>query len=159
MALVVYSSGFDHMGPIPVQYTGEGKNISPPLSWSDPPEGTVTFALIVDDPDAPDPAHPTMTWVHWVLYNIPAVTRELKEGITTDELPLGTKEGINDFRRTAYGGPHPPVGRHRYFFKLYALSKEIEGLSRPTKRELEQAMAGAILANAELIGTYELQKS
>jgi Raf kinase inhibitor-like YbhB/YbcL family protein len=159
MAFIVRSSSFDDRRDIPSKYTCEGKDISPPLSWSDPPKGTVTFALIVDDPDAPDPKAPKMTWVHWILFNIPATTRELKEEITPEELPIGAQEGMNDYRRTAYGGPCPPIGRHRYFFKLYALSSEISGLNRPTKRELEKAMEGLILAKVELMGTYEKTQS
>jgi Raf kinase inhibitor-like YbhB/YbcL family protein len=158
MAFIVRSSSFVDTGEIPSKYTCEGDDISPPLAWSDPPSGTVTFALIVDDPDAPDPKAPKMTWVHWVLFNIPVSTKELKEGISHEELPGGTQEGINDYRRTSYGGPCPPIGRHRYFFKLYALSKEITGLNRPTKRELEKAMEGSIIEKVEIVGTYEKVK-
>ena len=158
MEFTLRSSSFADGGEIPSKYTCEGDDISPALSWSDPPKGTVGYVLIVDDPDAPDPRAPKMTWVHWVLYNIPASTRELREGIPSEELPEGTQEGINDYRKTTYGGPCPPIGRHRYFFKLYALSQEIAGLNRPNKRELEKAMEGAILAKAELMGTYEKKK-
>lgn len=158
MAFELHSSRFDHKGDIPSRYTCEGEDVSPPLSWSNPPEGTVTFALIVDDPDAPDPQAPKMTWVHWILYNIPASTRELQEAVLSKELPQGTLEGINDYKKTAYGGPCPPIGRHRYFFKVYAVSKEITGLNRPTKKELEKAMEGSILAKAELVGTYQKQQ-
>ncbi len=158
MAFELQSSSFVHEGEIPSRYTCEGEDISPPLSWSNPPVGTMAFALIVDDPDAPDPKAPKMTWVHWILYNIPPSTRELKEAIGTEELPKGTLAGVTDYRKTTYGGPCPPIGRHRYFFKLYALSKQITGLNRPTKGELEKAMEGSILAKAELVGTYQKKK-
>lgn len=158
MAMQLQSPSFQQMGAIPALYTCEGRDVSPPLVWSDPPEGTVTFVLIVDDPDAPDPKAPKMTWVHWILYNIPGTTRTLAEAVSPNQLPKGTLMGTNDFRRTAYGGPCPPIGRHRYFFKLYALSRQITGLTHPSKQELEQAMEGAILAKAELIGTYEKQQ-
>jgi Raf kinase inhibitor-like YbhB/YbcL family protein len=150
----LHSPSFKNGEEIPSMYTCEGKDVSPPLSWSEPPKGTVSFALIVDDPDAPDPAAPKMTWVHWVLYNMPASTRSLKEGVRREEMPVGTQEGINDYHRTTYGGPCPPIGRHRYYFKLYALSKEISGLKTPTKKELEKAMEGCVLGKAELVGTY-----
>ena len=155
MALTLTSPAFSHQGEIPRKYTCEGEDISPPLAWSDPPEGTQSFALIVDDPDAPDPKAPRMTWVHWVLYNLPAEARKLPEGVTRANLPPGTKEGQNDWKRTGYGGPCPPIGRHRYFHKLYALDAVLPDLGAPSKAELEQAMAGHILAKAELIGTYE----
>jgi Raf kinase inhibitor-like YbhB/YbcL family protein len=155
MALTLQSSSFSQGEEIPSKYTCQGKDISPSLSWSSPPEGTVAYALIVDDPDAPDPKAPKRVWVHWVLYNIPANAKELKEGILKHELPSETLEGVNDWGKTGYGGPCPPIGRHRYFFKLYALSKKIDSLSNPTKRDLEKAMDGLILAKAELMGTYE----
>src|SRR6187455_42489 len=117
--LALKSSAFTHQGKIPTQYTCEGPDLSPPLAWSDPPPGTKSFALIVDDPDAPDPKAPKMTWVHWVLYNIPVSATGLEEGISPRDLPSGTLEGLNDWKRTGWGGPCPPKGRHRYFFKLY----------------------------------------
>jgi len=109
--------------------------------------------LIVDDPDAPDPAAPKMTWVHWVLFDLPADTAGLPEGVTA--LPAGTREGLNDWKRTGYGGPCPPIGRHRYFFKLYALDTKLSHLEQPTKAKLLQAMEGHILADAQIIGTYQ----
>jgi len=115
----IESSAFAPDAEIPVRYTGDGKDLSPPLAWSGLPQGTKSLALVVDDPDAPDPAAPTMVWVHWVLFNIPPSTTSLSEGVRT--LPAGTGEGLNDWERTGYGGPAPPIGRHRYFFKLYAL--------------------------------------
>jgi Raf kinase inhibitor-like YbhB/YbcL family protein len=155
MAFVLQSDAFTHGGQIPSAYTCEGRDISPDLSWVNPPEGTVCFVLIVDDPDAPDPKNPKMTWVHYVLYNIPGSTRGLKEGIISSELPVGTLEGINDWGRTGYGGPCPPIGSHRYFFKLYALSKELPAMRRPAKKDVENAMEGSILAKTELMGTYQ----
>lgn len=159
MAFTLRSPSFSHMENMPSLFTCEGKDRSPALSWSDPPEGTVCYALIVDDPDAPDPKAPRMTWVHWILFNIPVHVRELKEGISKEELPTGTMEGLNDWQKTGYGGPCPPIGKHRYFFKLYALDQEIESLDNPSKRELERAMEEHILGKAELIGMYEKKKS
>ena len=153
MPFAIHSPSFEHNGEIPPKYTCHGENISPPLVWSDPPPGTIVYALIVDDPDAPDPAAPKMTWVRWILYNIPVSAHELPEGVSSKNLPAGTEEGISDFHTTGYGGPCPPIGRHRYFFKLYALSKKVSGLNHPVKSELEQAMAGSILAQTELVGT------
>jgi Raf kinase inhibitor-like YbhB/YbcL family protein len=109
----------------------------------------------VDDPDAPDPAAPKMTWVHWVLYNIPPGATGLSEGVKSAELPKGTKEGLNDWKRTGYGGPCPPIGRHRYFHKLYALDVVLPDLGRASKQEVEKAIRGHILASAELVGTYK----
>lgn len=146
------SSSFANGEGIPTQYTCEGKDLPPPLSWSDAPAGTKSFALIVDDPDAPDPAAPKMTWVHWVLYNIPASASALPENIKA--LPEGTAGGLNDWKRTSYGGPCPPIGTHRYFHKMYALDTILAGLNRPTKTQLETAMKGHVLAKAELMGTY-----
>lgn len=149
----ITSTAFSHQGVIPKLYTCEGKDISPPLTWAGLPTGTKSLALIVDDPDAPDPAAPKMTWVHWVLYNLSLTTEELPEGAKT--LPPGTKEGVNDWKRTGYGGPCPPIGRHRYFHKLYALDIVLPDLRQPTKVQLEQAMKGHILAEAQLMGTYQ----
>jgi Raf kinase inhibitor-like YbhB/YbcL family protein len=155
MALVLTSSAFTHQGSIPQQYTCQGRDISPHLSWSGAPEGTKGFVLIVDDPDAPDPAAPKRTWVHWVLYAIPPDASSLSEGMTSAKLPPGTREGTNDWNRTGYGGPCPPVGRHRYFHKLYAVGVELPDLGPASKAEVEKAMDGHILAKAELIGTYQ----
>lgn len=154
MAFTLFSPDFTEGGAIPPRNTCEGEDISPVLQWRDPPDGTDSFALIVDDPDAPDPAHPRMLYVHWVLYDIPAGTSALGRG----EHGIG-KDGVNDWNRTGYGGPCPPIGRHRYFFKLYALDTTFPDLSRPTKAQLEQAMTGHILAEAELMGTYEKTQS
>ena len=155
MPLTLGSPAFSHDGEIPARYTCEGKDISPPLSWSGVPDGTKSFALIVDDPDAPDPNAPTMTWVHWVLYNLPSSTRKLPEGATREVLPAGTKEGTNDWQRRGYGGPCPPIGRHRYFHKLYALDAALTDLRTATKSQLERAMEGHVLARTELVGTYQ----
>ena len=139
------------MGEIPKIYTCQGKDLSPPLTWKGAPEKTKSYVLIVDDPDAPDPAAPKMCYVHWVLYNIPSSCTGLEEGVTkTPGL-----DGLNDWKRTGYGGPCPPIGRHRYFFKLYALDAELPNLSTPTKDQLLEAMEGHILVGAELVGTYQ----
>ena len=155
--MLLESKAFTHGGEIPSKHTCEGDDISPALSWGDAPEGARTLALIVDDPDAPDPAAPKMTWVHWVLYDIPPDTRGLPEGVSNDKLPPGTKNGVNDWKRTGYGGPCPPVGRHRYFHKLYALDIALPNLKNPTKAELEKAMRGHVLDEATLMGTYQKQ--
>ena len=152
------STAFGHGAAIPAPYTCEGKDVSPPLAWSGVPAGAKSLALIVDDPDAPDPAAPRMTWVHWVLYDIPPAATGLAEGIAPRELPEGTREGLNDWRRSGYGGPCPPIGRHRYFFKLYALDTVLPDLVRPTKAMLEKAMKGHILEQAELMGSYQKRR-
>jgi Raf kinase inhibitor-like YbhB/YbcL family protein len=140
---------------IPADYTCDGLNISPPLAWSGIPPAAKSLALIVDDPDAPDPAAPKMTWVHWVLYNIPVATQGLAENIAAASLPAGTREGLNDWGRQGYGGPCPPIGRHRYYFKLYALDTVLGDLQSPTKEQVEQALKGHILAKAQLVGLYQ----
>ena len=133
----------------------DGSDASPPLAWSELPVGVKSLALIVDDPDAPDPKAPKMTWVHWVVYNLPIDTGGLPEAVKTETLPAGTKQGLNDWKRTGYGGPCPPVGQHRYFHKLYALDIVLPDLSLPSKAKLEQAMQGHVLAKAELVGVYQ----
>ena len=156
MSLSLTSPVFSHDGSIPVVYTCDGKDISPELNWSDIPENAKSLVLIVDDPDAPDPAAPKMTWVHWVLYNLPASSTGLAEGlINASELPEGTLEGLNDWKRTGYGGPCPPIGRHRYFHKLYALDTVLPDLNQPSKAEVEAAMADHIIEQAILMGTYQ----
>jgi hypothetical protein len=155
MSLSLSSPAFKNGGEIPATYTCDGQNISPPLSWSGIPPGTKSLALIVDDPDAPDPAAPQRTWVHWVLYNLPPDSSGLKEGVTSRDLPPGTREGINDWHHTGYGGPCPPIGRHRYFHKLYAVDTVLPDLGKADKAKLEKAMQGHILDKAELIGTYQ----
>ena len=155
MSLTLTSSAFTQNGKIPTRYTCDGGDISPPLAWSGVPAGAKSLVFIMDDPDAPDPAAPQMTWVHWVLYNIPPDTPGLAEGAAAGGLPKEALEGENDWRRPGYGGPCPPVGRHRYFHKLYALDTKLPDLRRPTKKQIEQAMHGHILAHAELVGTYQ----
>jgi Raf kinase inhibitor-like YbhB/YbcL family protein len=155
MTLTLTSTAFAPDDAIPSRYTCEGKDISPPLAWQDAPAETRSFALVVEDPDAPDPAAPERVWVHWVLYNIPAGISELGEAVAPKDLPAGTREGLNDWSRTGYGGPCPPIGRHRYFHKLYALDAVLPELARPDKATLETAMNGHVLAKAELIGTYQ----
>lgn len=155
MTFTLSSPSFAEHTSIPSQFTCQGRNCSPKLTWRNPPEGTESFALIVDDPDAPDPKAPKIVWVHWIVYNIPKNIAELKEGITAHELPAGAKEGINDSHRTEYDGPCPPIGQHRYYFKLYALNQPLTNLHNPTKKELEKAMEGLILGKAELMGTYQ----
>lgn len=158
MSFVLSSSDFVQGGEIPSRFTCEGADISPALEWTEPPAGTQSFALIVDDPDAPDPAAPKMVYVHWVLYNLAPALRVLGQAIEEEALPQGVGQGLNDWKRPGYGGPCPPIGRHRYFFKLYALDTTLPDLQQPTKARLEQAMAGHILAQSELMGTYQKQR-
>ncbi len=151
------SSAFQDQGEIPSRHTCEGEDVSPELSWTEPPAGTQSLVLIVDDPDAPDPQAPRMTWVHWVLYDLPAEARGLPEGVIASQLPAGTRQGLNDWRRTGYGGPCPPIGRHRYFFKLHALDTVLPDLGTAAKTQVEQAMEGHVLARTQLVGTYQKQ--
>jgi Raf kinase inhibitor-like YbhB/YbcL family protein len=155
MTLQLSSQVFSPNNPIPAKYTCDGRDISPPLSWNGVPPGAKSLALITDDPDAPDPKAPKRTWVHWVLYNIPADASSLAENAGSGDLPGHTREGINDWGRTGYGGPCPPIGRHRYYFKLYALDAVLPDLGNPGKEKLLQAMQGHVLDQAELIGTYQ----
>ena len=151
MDIIIKSPAFVPGGKIPGKYTCDGMDISPPLTWTSGPEGTKTFALICDDPDAP-----MGTWVHWVLFNLPADITEFSENVPPErELESGAKQGMNDFRKIGYGGPCPPSGTHRYFFKLYALDTEINLEAGATKSELLRAMEGHILAEAQLMGRYE----
>ncbi|HVE86167.1 MAG TPA: YbhB/YbcL family Raf kinase inhibitor-like protein [Myxococcales bacterium] len=158
MTLHLTSPAFQNGGEIPTQYTCEGADRSPELRWSGAPEGTKSFALIVDDPDAPDPRAPQMTWVHWVLYDIPFTTVSLAEGAKQAPAPAGAHDGTNDWKVTGWGGPCPPVGRHRYFFKLYALDAVLGDQGKVTKAQLEKEMAGHVLEQVELMGTYEKKK-
>lgn len=155
MTLTLRSPAFAADGAIPSKYTCDGSNQSPPLEWSGAPGGTKSFALIIDDPDAPDPKAPKMTWVHWVLYDLPASASSLPEGVDPTHLPSGTREGSTSAKKTTYGGPCPPVGRHRYFHKLYALDTLLGDLRHPTAESLEAAIRKHTLASAELIGTYQ----
>lgn len=155
MAFILVSPAFAPNGPIPAKYSCEGADISPPLEWSGAAGTTKTFALIVDDPDAPDPAAPKMVYVHWLVYNIPVEISSLAENAAKTGLPSGAKHGVNDWKRAAWGGPCPPIGRHRYYFKLYALDSELKGLTNPTKQELEKAIQGHVVGMAQLVGTYQ----
>ncbi len=155
MGLSLRSSVFNEDGVIPLKYTCEGDDVAPPLAWDGVPENAQSLVLIVDDPDAPDPDAPKMIWVHWVVYNIPADVKGLPEGASADILPAGAEEGLNDWNNIGYGGPCPPVGRHRYFFKLFAIDTVLKNLDTPTKAELETAVQGHVIAQAELIGTYK----
>ena len=153
------SSAFLQYGDIPSQYTCEGTEQSPPLAWSDIPVGTKSLALIVDDPDAPDPDAPKMAWVHWVLYNITPHSAGLDTGESgLPELPAGTLNGLNDWNQTGYRGPCPPIGRHRYFHKLYALDIVLPTLQPATKTALDKAMRGHIIAQCELVGYYKKRR-
>lgn len=154
MALEIKSSAFSDEGSMPSKYTCDGQSVSPPLDFSGAPAGTKSLALISDDPDAP-----AGTWVHWVVWNIPPTSTGLKEGIgSVNSLPDGTKQGVTDFKRVGYGGPCPPSGTHRYYFKLYAIDSLLELPPSTTKAGLETAMRGHILANATLMGTYSRRK-
>ena len=155
MPLTLTSAAFEAGQNIPAIHTCDGNDVSPPLSWTNGPAAAKSLALIVDDPDAPDPAAPQRTWVHWVLYNIPASIAGLPQGVQPKNLPAGTREGINDWKRTGYGGPCPPIGRHRYIHKLYALDVVLPHLNNPTKAQLEETMQGHIIERTELVGLYQ----
>ena len=154
MAMTLDSPAFKQNGHIPSKYTCEGEDVSPQLAWDGVPEGTKSLVLIIDDPDAPDPKAPQRVWVHWVVYNIRPDVKGLPENAGKAGLPQGAAIGPNDFKKAEYGGPCPPIGRHRYFHKLYALNITLD-LKGATKSQIEQAMKGRVLANAELIGTYQ----
>jgi hypothetical protein len=154
--IAVTSPVFAANGGIPARHTCEGDDVSPPLAWTGVPADARSLVLIVDDPDAPDPAAPKTTWVHWLLYDLPPTATGLAQGADRD-LPRGTRQGTSDFRKASWGGPCPPVGRHRYFFKLYALDTVLGDLGAPTKARLESAMQGHVLATGELVGTYAKQ--
>ena len=157
MTMTIASTAFKHEAAVPSRYTCDGSNVSPPLSFSSLPAGTKSLALIVTDPDAPDPKAPKTTWVHWVVYDIPADVTGLREAIPSKGLPPGTLEGSNDWGKTGYGGPCPPIGRHRYVHTLYALDAVLPELDKPTRAKLLAAMEGHVLQSAELIGTYQRQ--
>lgn len=151
MNIKVTSSAFAEGGMIPKQYTCDGKDVSPPLAWDGVPATAKTIAIICDDPDAP-----MGTWVHWVLFNLPASTKELTENVPTKKvLPNGAKQGTNDFGRIGYGGPCPPGGTHRYYFKVYALDCELKLDAGATKAQLLKAMEGHVLAEGQLMGKYK----
>jgi len=155
MSATLDSPAFLDGAEIPKAYTCQGRDFSPALAWSGIPPAAKSLALVVDDPDAPDPAAPKMTWVHWVLYDIPPSATGLPEGVQSASLPAGTREGLNDWKRKGYGGPCPPIGRHRYFFKLYALDVALGDRGAVAKQELERLMEGHVLARAQLVGTYQ----
>jgi hypothetical protein len=153
MEMSITSTAFVHNGSIPKLYTCEGRNVSPPLTWSGVPAAAESLVIIVDDPDAPDPAAPRMTWVHWLLYNLPVDTTGLPEA--PQSFPAGTLDGLNDWGRAGCGGPCPPIGRHRYFHRLYALDVVLPNLHQPNRKSLEQAMKGHVVAEAQLVGSYQ----
>jgi Raf kinase inhibitor-like YbhB/YbcL family protein len=155
MTLSLMSPSFHEGGAIPRKHTCEGQDTSPPLVWSGVRANAKSVALIVDDPDAPDPQKPERTWVHWILYDLPPDLGGLPEGVTNRNLPAGARQGLNDFERFDWGGPCPPIGRHRYFFKLYVLDTVLGDLGGGGKAALEAAMKGHVLANAQVMGTYE----
>ena len=158
MALKLTSSAFQHGGPIPSQYTCEGRDISPPIAWAGAPQNAKSFALIVDDPDAPDPAKPQRVYVHWVVYNIPTSVMSLSENASKAAMPAGAVQGKNDWANAGYGGPCPPIGRHRYFFKVYALDTLLTGLKDANKAGVERAIKGHVVDSGELMGTYQKTK-
>ncbi len=155
MALTITSPAFFHNDDIPAEFTCDGLDVSPPLEWSGVPATAKSLALIVEDPDAPDPAAPKMIWVHWLLYNLPPAAASFDQGIASHDLPPGTKEGSNNWKQTTYGGPCPPIGRHRYFFKLYALDMVLPDLDEPSREELIRRMEGHVVAEAQLVGLYQ----
>jgi hypothetical protein len=155
MPMTLTSTAFASGKEIPSLYTCEGQDVSPPLAWQGVPANAKSLVLIVDDPDAPDPAAPKMTWVHWLLYDLPPTAQGLPQAVAKGALPTGTRQGRNDWKRAGYGGPCPPVGRHRYFHKLYALDVLLGDLSTPDKRALEAAIHGHVIASAELVGTFQ----
>ena len=151
MDIKITSSAFEDGGLIPAKYTCDGADVSPPLQWNKVPEGTKSIALICDDPDAP-----MGTWVHWVIFGLPADIRELAEDVPPDKtLPNGARQGTSDFGRIGYGGPCPPSGTHRYFFKIYALDRELDLPAGARKRDLLKAVEGHILGQGELVGKYK----
>lgn len=153
MVFTLTSPVFADNGEIPILYACEGEDISPPLRWTGVPPEAKSLVLIVDDPDAPDPAHPKMTWLHWVLYNLPAELTGLAEGIS--RLPGTSVTGVNSWNRHNYGGPCPPIGRHRYFFKLYALDRLLDRLVPGSGEQVEAAMRGHVLSSTQIMGTYQ----
>jgi hypothetical protein len=159
MSLTLSSTDFTEGGTMPARCTGDGRDESPALTWSGAPEGTRAFALIVDDPDAPDPAAPRRTWVHWVVCDIPATVSSLPAGASSRTMPPPSREGRNDSGGSGYSGPYPPIGRHRYVFKLYALDAPVGLREGHTKADLLKAIEGHVLDQAELIGTYARNKA
>ena len=156
-AMELSSPAFAADGEIPARFTCDGANVSPPLTWKDAPSGTKSFALVVSDPDAPDPKAPKTTWTHWVLYGLPGDMHGLREAVPAKALPQGSLEGKNDWGKTGYGGACPPIGRHRYVHTLYALDVSLADLGGPSRTDLLKAMEGHVLAEAALVGTYQRQ--
>jgi Raf kinase inhibitor-like YbhB/YbcL family protein len=154
---VISAAKFDHQQEVPKKYTCQGEDVSPAISWANLPKGAKSLVLIVEDPDAPDPKHPKMVWDHWLLYNIPASMTGLSEGAGNKQPEAGMRPGLNSWKNTGYGGPCPPIGKHRYFFKLFALDVMLQDLGKPSKVDLEKAMQDHVLAKAELVGTYQKQ--
>jgi Raf kinase inhibitor-like YbhB/YbcL family protein len=159
MTLNLSSSAFAANGSIPTKYTCQGAGVSPPLAWSGSPSSTKSFALIVEDPDAPDPAKPTRVVSHWVAYNIPPAATALAENASKSGMPAGSAQGVNEGNKPFYTGPCPPIGSHRYFFKLYALDTVLTGLKSPKKAYLQQALQKHVLDSTQLIGTYQKAKN
>ena len=155
MALTISSPAFANGAEIPSLHTCDGKDVSPELRFGGVPQGAKSLALVVHDPDAPDPAAPRMDWVHWVLYNLPPGTTSLPQGVRAEDLPAGALQGLNDWKRTGWGGPCPPIGRHRYFFRLFALNTVLPDLGSPNRQALQREMQGHLLGSAELMGTYQ----
>ncbi|MDP6933872.1 MAG: YbhB/YbcL family Raf kinase inhibitor-like protein [Myxococcota bacterium] len=155
MTFILSSSSFRHQGPIPRRNTGQGEDLSPPLSWSGIPQGAESLALVIRDPDVPDPDAPERTWIHWIVLNLPPVAARLTQGVDPLDLPNGSRLGWNDWQRTRYGGPMPPRGRHRYIHTLYALDLVLPGHGPLTEPQLCTAMDGHVLETALLVGTYE----
>jgi Raf kinase inhibitor-like YbhB/YbcL family protein len=151
----IYSSVFGDGQAIPSIYTCEGQDISPPLSWEDIPQNAKSLVLIVNDPDAPDPKAPKMVWDHWVLYNIDPKSSGLAQNVQKPDLPAGTLCGLNSWKKESYGGPCPPIGRHRYYHRLYALDIVLNDLASPNTAALREQMKNHVIAEAVLMGTYE----
>jgi Raf kinase inhibitor-like YbhB/YbcL family protein len=151
----IFSPAFDNASGIPAKYTCEGENVSPPLRWKNVPSEAKSLLLIVEDPDAPDPKAPKTIWVHWILYNIPPKDGALAENSARQGLPQGIRTGKNSWGKATYGGPCPPIGKHRYFFKLYALKENLKFNAPPSKSELLETIKGKIIAETEFFGTYE----
>jgi Raf kinase inhibitor-like YbhB/YbcL family protein len=155
VALTISSPAFANGAEIPSLHTCDGKDVSPELRFGGVPQGAKSLALVVHDPDAPDPAAPRMDWVHWVLYNLPPGAASLPQGVRAEDLPAGALQGLNDWKRTGWGGPCPPIGRHRYFFRLFALNTMLPDLGSPNRQRLQREMQGHLLGSAELMGTYQ----
>lgn len=156
--MTIASRAFGNRESIPARHTCEGEDLSPPLDFSGIPEGTKSLVLLVDDPDAPDPAAPQRVWVHWIVYNLPPDTPGLPEGASSRGLPEGAQEGVNDSGEDGYGGPCPPIGEHRYFHRLFALDRKLPDLGAVKRDRLEREMEGHVLATAELVGVYQCSR-